>query len=104
MPAPAFLNTSGSDPSKRQITPLQIANKRKLAIRQLGNVRQSITRGDRSCINTNLIALQDGDTRQIYCEAVTPRCISQRLAHVGIEGAVTRKDTATPAAMHNNQQ
>jgi hypothetical protein len=42
---PARLDASGDNPSKRAIAPSQITDKRQLAVRQLGDFRQSIARG-----------------------------------------------------------
>jgi hypothetical protein len=48
----------------------------------------------------NLIALEGSDTRQIDRQTVTLGSIGQRLAHIGIEGAVPGKEAAVRAAMH----
>src|SRR5205823_5561054 len=88
------------DPSKRGIAPSQVADKRQLAIGQLGDSRQSTGRGDFSSIDINLIDLEVADTRQIDRQSVAPSSIGERFAHIGIEGAVARKEAAVRAAMH----
>ena len=100
MPLPVHLEPPVYDPSKRGIAPSQVAHKRELAIRQLGDAQQSTDRDASSCININLIGLEDSHTWQVDRQAVTLSSIGQRFTHVGIEGTVARKDTVVREAMH----
>ena len=59
--------------------------------------------GDFSCVQTYLIALEGGDTRQTDRQTVTLSRIGQGFAHIGIEGTVNGKNTAVCASMHDNQ-